>query len=159
MLEAWRYPVAVKSDLQDANQAVIDGDADDFDEADEFDEVAETPEPVPQVSSRRFCQTAVVRFRASEIASLVDGAVIGEDVSVDGATQDSRTLLAGQLFDSNWAREQTASAWGSAASPGGGAGVRRRSTGTSPTGRRSSPAACRRSRPTTRSGARTCGPG
>jgi UDP-N-acetylmuramoyl-tripeptide--D-alanyl-D-alanine ligase len=53
---------------------------------------------VPQVSSRRFCQTAVVRFRASEIASLVDGAVIGEDVSVDGATQDSRTLLAGQLF-------------------------------------------------------------
>ena len=39
-----------------------------------------------------------MKFRASEIASVVDGAVIGDDVAVDGATNDSRTLVAGQLF-------------------------------------------------------------
>jgi UDP-N-acetylmuramoyl-tripeptide--D-alanyl-D-alanine ligase len=39
-----------------------------------------------------------VRFRASDIAAVVDGAVIGDDVAVDGATNDSRTLVAGQLF-------------------------------------------------------------
>src|SRR5688500_3616501 len=45
-----------------------------------------------------FCQTAVVKFRTSEIALVVDGAVIGDDVATDGATHDSRALVAGQLF-------------------------------------------------------------
>ena len=45
-----------------------------------------------------FCQNAVVRFRTSEIALAVDGAVIGDDVAVVGATHDSRVLVAGQLF-------------------------------------------------------------
>ncbi|MEO5840197.1 MAG: UDP-N-acetylmuramoyl-tripeptide--D-alanyl-D-alanine ligase [Acidimicrobiales bacterium] len=39
-----------------------------------------------------------MRFGASEIASVTDGAVIGDDVVVDGATNDSRALVAGQLF-------------------------------------------------------------
>src|SRR5258708_26257928 len=45
-----------------------------------------------------FCQTAVVRFRTSDIASVADGAVIGDDVTIDGATHDSRLLVPGQLF-------------------------------------------------------------
>jgi UDP-N-acetylmuramoyl-tripeptide--D-alanyl-D-alanine ligase len=39
-----------------------------------------------------------VDFRASDIASVADGAIVGDDVVVHGATHDSRTLVAGQLF-------------------------------------------------------------
>lgn len=39
-----------------------------------------------------------MRFRSSDIASIADGAVVGDDVEVDGASNDSRTLIAGQLF-------------------------------------------------------------
>ncbi|MEO8694236.1 MAG: UDP-N-acetylmuramoyl-tripeptide--D-alanyl-D-alanine ligase [Acidimicrobiales bacterium] len=39
-----------------------------------------------------------MRFRASEIAMVTDAAVVGDDVAVDGATNDSRALVAGQLF-------------------------------------------------------------
>ncbi|HUP72596.1 MAG TPA: UDP-N-acetylmuramoyl-tripeptide--D-alanyl-D-alanine ligase [Acidimicrobiales bacterium] len=40
----------------------------------------------------------MVKFLTSEIASVADGAVIGDDVAIDGATHDSRALVAGQLF-------------------------------------------------------------
>jgi UDP-N-acetylmuramoyl-tripeptide--D-alanyl-D-alanine ligase len=44
------------------------------------------------------CETAAMQFRAAEIAVIADGAVIGDDVVVDGATNDSRALVPGQLF-------------------------------------------------------------
>jgi len=39
-----------------------------------------------------------VRFRASEVAAAVGGELIGGDVTLDGATQDSRTVTPGCLF-------------------------------------------------------------
>ena len=39
-----------------------------------------------------------MRFRAAEIAVVVDGRLEGPDVEVDGASIDSRTLHPGQLF-------------------------------------------------------------
>jgi UDP-N-acetylmuramoyl-tripeptide--D-alanyl-D-alanine ligase len=39
-----------------------------------------------------------MRFTASELATHAGGELVGPDVSVDGASIDSRTILAGQLF-------------------------------------------------------------
>ena len=39
-----------------------------------------------------------MRFSTAEIARLTDGRLVGPDVGVDGATQDSRAVGAGQLF-------------------------------------------------------------
>ena len=39
-----------------------------------------------------------MHFSIAEIAAATDGAVSGADVTVDGASIDSRTLEAGQLF-------------------------------------------------------------
>jgi UDP-N-acetylmuramoyl-tripeptide--D-alanyl-D-alanine ligase len=39
-----------------------------------------------------------VRFRASEVAAAVGGELIGADVTLDGATQDSRSVTPGCLF-------------------------------------------------------------
>lgn len=39
-----------------------------------------------------------MRFRLSELATAVDGRLVGPDGSVDGASIDSRTVSAGQLF-------------------------------------------------------------
>lgn len=39
-----------------------------------------------------------MRFRASEIAAITHGRLVGPDVEVDGATFDSRALVPGQLF-------------------------------------------------------------
>jgi UDP-N-acetylmuramoyl-tripeptide--D-alanyl-D-alanine ligase len=41
---------------------------------------------------------APVRFRASTLATVVDGILDGPDVVVDGATQDTRAIQPGQLF-------------------------------------------------------------
>ncbi len=40
----------------------------------------------------------MVRFMASEIAEIVGGTVVGPDVEVDGASIDSRSIAAGNLF-------------------------------------------------------------
>lgn len=39
-----------------------------------------------------------MKFSANEIAQVTNGAVHGPDVEIDGATQDSRAILEGQLF-------------------------------------------------------------
>ncbi|NNE74476.1 MAG: UDP-N-acetylmuramoyl-tripeptide--D-alanyl-D-alanine ligase, partial [Acidimicrobiales bacterium] len=39
-----------------------------------------------------------MHFRASEIAAVVGGELVGDDVEVSGASQDSRSLIPGQLF-------------------------------------------------------------
>lgn len=41
---------------------------------------------------------AAMRFRASEVAAAVGGRLVGDDVEVDGATQDSREVVPGMLF-------------------------------------------------------------
>jgi UDP-N-acetylmuramoyl-tripeptide--D-alanyl-D-alanine ligase len=43
-------------------------------------------------------RSAVVRWRASEVASAVGGDLVGADVEVDGASIDSRSIRRGQLF-------------------------------------------------------------
>jgi UDP-N-acetylmuramoyl-tripeptide--D-alanyl-D-alanine ligase len=39
-----------------------------------------------------------MRFRASQVATAVGGELVGDDVWLDGATQDSRTVTPGCLF-------------------------------------------------------------
>src|SRR5689334_535969 len=39
-----------------------------------------------------------MRFRAAEVAQLVDGRLVGPDVDVDGARHDSREVRGGELF-------------------------------------------------------------
>ena len=39
-----------------------------------------------------------MKLRLSELAGALGGALVGDDVEVDGATQDSRALIPGQLF-------------------------------------------------------------
>src|SRR5262245_14592900 len=39
-----------------------------------------------------------VRFRASEVAAATGGHLVGDDVELDGASFDSRSLQRGQLF-------------------------------------------------------------
>jgi len=45
-----------------------------------------------------FDTVSAVRWRASEVASAVGGELVGDDVDVDGASIDSRSIRAGQLF-------------------------------------------------------------
>ena len=39
-----------------------------------------------------------MRFRASELCRILDASLVGVDVDIDGATQDSRSLAPGMLF-------------------------------------------------------------
>ena len=44
------------------------------------------------------CETEDMRLTTGEIAAITGGRLVGADVTVDGATQDSRSLRPGQLF-------------------------------------------------------------
>ena len=44
------------------------------------------------------CETRVVRFLASEVAAAVGGELLGDDVRLDGVTQDSRSVTPSCLF-------------------------------------------------------------